>query len=281
MAETGRGLLTAFRDFSTHVAAGKTPPTACRVFFGASLCALSKECGGVRPIAVGMTLRRMVTKSLIKPGSDAIGDFLRPHQLGYATRGGCEAAVHAARHLSASATQTLVFLKLDIKNAFNTIHRSHVLSEVSRKMPSLYRFFYSAYSRPTALLFDSHVIESMTGAPALFSVGLQGVVEKLKARFNTWYLDDASLIEDAPAALADVRTLIPELKKLGLEVNRRKCEMALLNVNEVDREGTLRSFGSLLPELRILTVNELYLLGAPLALQQLLSSMEEKPICSY
>ena len=237
----------------------------------------------MRPIAVGMTLRRMVTKSLIKPGSEVIGDFLRPHQLGYATRGGCEAAVHAARHLSSSATEPLVFIKLDIKNAFNTIHRSHVLAEVSQKMPSLYRFIHSVYSRPTALLFDNHVIESMTGvqqgdpgAPALFAVGLQDVIGRLRARFNTWYLDDASLIDDATTVLADVKVLIPELKKLGLVVNSRKCEVTLLNVNEGDREGILRGLGSVLPDLRVLGRDELCLLGAPLSSQQLLSSMDEK-----
>lgn len=38
------------------------------VFSGASLCALTKKDGGIKPIAVGFTLRRLVVKGSVKFG---------------------------------------------------------------------------------------------------------------------------------------------------------------------------------------------------------------------
>ena len=281
MGEGGRNLLNALRDFASHVAGGLAPPEAGRVFFGASLCAFNKVTGGVRPIAVGLTLRRMTTKALIKPGSETIGEYLRPHQLGYGTKGGCEAAVHSVRQLVDHSSERLVFIKLDIKNAFNSIQRSHILHEVSTNMPNLYKFFYSAYSKASALFFDTHIIESKTGvqqgdpgAPALFSVGIQRAVQGIKSRFNTWYLDDASLIDNHQTVLADIRTLVPELRRLGLEVNSGKCEIIFLNIN--DRDEILREFRSVLPDLRVVELRDASLLGAPLSPEQLVCSMNSK-----
>ena len=52
-------------------------------FFGATLIALSKPDGGVRPIAVGCTLRRLVSKCASKSICAAIGELLAPLQVGY------------------------------------------------------------------------------------------------------------------------------------------------------------------------------------------------------
>ena len=69
---------------------GDTP-----LLFGASLTALNKD-GGVRPIAVGCTLRRLVGKIASTAVIDRMGTFLSPLQLGYGTPLGAETAVHSA-----------------------------------------------------------------------------------------------------------------------------------------------------------------------------------------
>ena len=53
--------------------------------------------GGVRPIAVGCTLRRLVAKIAGQLVVDEMAELLSPRQLGYGVRGGAEAAVHACR----------------------------------------------------------------------------------------------------------------------------------------------------------------------------------------
>jgi len=77
------------------------------VFFGANLHALRKKDGGLRPIAVGLTLRRLVSKvaNSWNARNDArMASFLAPRQLGDEICGGAEAAVHAARVFLGAAT---------------------------------------------------------------------------------------------------------------------------------------------------------------------------------
>ena len=62
-AERGdRELLRTLTSFVNLVLGGKTPPSARPFFFGATLTPLGKEGGGIRPIAVGHTLHRLVAK---------------------------------------------------------------------------------------------------------------------------------------------------------------------------------------------------------------------------
>lgn len=85
--------LTAFVNF---VIRGDVP-IAAQSLHGASLVAFAKMDGGVRPIAVACTLRRLVAKCAGHFICDAMGALLAPLQLGYGTPMGAEAAVHAAR----------------------------------------------------------------------------------------------------------------------------------------------------------------------------------------
>jgi hypothetical protein len=64
---------------------------------GASLCALSKKDGGIRPIAIGSTFRRLASKLGCYYLSGEISNYLKPKQLSFGTRSGCEAAVHSVR----------------------------------------------------------------------------------------------------------------------------------------------------------------------------------------
>ena len=57
-------------------------------FFGASLTALNKKGGGVRPIAVGYTLRRLVAKLAGRMVVGEMANLLAPRQLGYGVLGG-------------------------------------------------------------------------------------------------------------------------------------------------------------------------------------------------
>ena len=67
------------------------------VFFGGRLLALNKKSGGVRPIAVGFTFRRLSSKCADAFGVSHLKSFFHPYQLGVGTPGGCEAAIHSAR----------------------------------------------------------------------------------------------------------------------------------------------------------------------------------------
>ena len=88
------------------------------------MIALSKPGGGVRPIAVGLTLRRLAGKIIMKKLYGKCKDFFYPNQLGVGTPKGAESAVHAVRAYIKSEKMTdKVLLKIDFKNAFNQVSR--------------------------------------------------------------------------------------------------------------------------------------------------------------
>ena len=84
--------------------------------------ALQKKSGGVRPIAIGYTWRRLAAQCANTYAISQLGDSLLPLQLGVATPGGCEAAVHATRRYLATMPDDSVVVKLDFSNAFNSLH---------------------------------------------------------------------------------------------------------------------------------------------------------------
>ena len=79
--------------------------------------------GGLRPVAVGMTLRRLVAKVANRVVVERCVPLLAPCQVGVGVWGGSEAAVHAARAYLESCPSDSGILKLDFKNAFNCIRR--------------------------------------------------------------------------------------------------------------------------------------------------------------
>jgi hypothetical protein len=89
--------MSALTSFVNLVADSRVPPFARPFFFGASLIGLNKRDGGVRPIAIGCTLRRLVAKCCTILIKEDMGALLFPTQLGYGTCHGSEAVVHAAR----------------------------------------------------------------------------------------------------------------------------------------------------------------------------------------
>ena len=141
----GRDPLRALTAFVNFILQGHTPLSVRSSFFGATLIALQKMEGGIRPIAVGLTLRRLVAKCASFHVRQFIGDKLAPLQFGFGTQLGCEAAVHAARMYLANCPSNHLLLKLDFSNAFNCLRRDKMLMAVKNSVPELYNFVFSAH----------------------------------------------------------------------------------------------------------------------------------------
>lgn len=60
------------------------------VTYGATLTALMKKQGGIRPIAVGNTIRRMTAKISCSRIRDDASKYLCPIQMGFAIPGGAD-----------------------------------------------------------------------------------------------------------------------------------------------------------------------------------------------
>jgi len=126
--------------------AGQCPADVVSTFFGGRLIALNKKSGGIRPIAVGFTLRRLVSKCANTHAVSRLAAFFRPVQLGVGTPGGCEAAVHSARRFLESMPKDNVLVKLDFSNAFNCLHRSDMLQSIADRVPELFPSCHAAYA---------------------------------------------------------------------------------------------------------------------------------------
>ena len=138
--------LSALVAFSSLILEGHTPPSVRNFFFGAHLIALGKRDGGVRPTAVGSTLRRLVAKIACGRVVEDMSCLFSPHQLGFGVRGGIEAAVHAGRHFLHNISPGEALIKLDFSNAFNSVRRNCMLCSVLDTCPSIFLLVCSAYS---------------------------------------------------------------------------------------------------------------------------------------
>ena len=116
-------------------------------FFGAKLIAFIKINGGLRPIAIGNTLRHIVSKCA---GSKALSErqnFFGNLRVGCGTKRGAEIAASSFRNLFEhnDNPKCTVLLKLDFKNAFNSLNRETMLNHVYSSRPELYNYTHCAY----------------------------------------------------------------------------------------------------------------------------------------
>jgi len=124
------------------------------VLFGGYVIALEKKSGGIRPIAVGYTLRRIAAKCANSYVTNQVAGYFSPIQLGARTLGGSQAAVHATRRLMMD--QTMV---TSPRARFLQRLQEPVLSTVA----SICRFCHLWYSNPSIIKFDDRTILSQEG----------------------------------------------------------------------------------------------------------------------
>ena len=173
----GSSLEDSLTAFVNLVLAGGVPGPVRPSFFGATLIPFTKKGGGIRPIAVGLTLRRLVAKVAAAAAAPLCAPTLSPLQLGVGVKGGAEAMVHTARRFLESKPNGHAFVKLDFQNAFNSIRRDSMLESVAGMCPGLLPLVSSAYESPSHLWLGDNVLSSEEGVqqgdplgPLLFSI---------------------------------------------------------------------------------------------------------------
>ena len=226
------GFLSALTGFVNTVLGGLCPPSIAPYFFGGRLIALKKKAGGIRPISIGNTLRRLVSKCASTFGINQLGEYFLPHQLGVGTPGGCEAAVHSARRYLSSMPDGHAFVKLDFSNAFNNISRSSMLSSIRDRLPELFSYCFSSYGNSSFLFFGDRIILSQEGTqqgdplgPLIFCNTIHPLLASLSSELNIDYLDDVTLGGPLDNVASDVCQIISAGKSIGLHLNYSKCEI--------------------------------------------------------
>jgi hypothetical protein len=260
-------LLVQLTALVNRIVSNELPDYIRPVLLGANITALNKKNGGIRPIAVGETIRRVACKCVMRQVEPELSSLLVPLQLGCGARAGLDAAIHSTRDKLYSDVESGIFLKLDFRNAFNTIRRDHIADCLQTHVPSLMQLFTACYSEFSYLTFGDKIFFSDEGlqqgdplAPAYFCVGLHDILCGLITPFKTAYLDDLSLLGQAESVLRDLLYLIPACSNIGLELNPEKCELTFLG--ESHESENCQEFYELLPDLKSVPLSEVTLLGA-------------------
>ena len=187
----GGTLISALALFTEMWAKGTLPGTHSPWLCGANLTPLRKPDEGVRPVAVGETLRRVVGKALLST-SVAKEQVARvqPLQVGVGLRNATEAVAMGIQSLvdSRQSTGQWVLLKMDLSNAFNCIDRETVLHETQSRCPALFNYVRYCYHLNAPLFCGGNVLASRTGVhqgcplgPTGFAQGIHSVIERLQA----------------------------------------------------------------------------------------------------
>ena len=223
----------------------------------------------------------MSVKVCSRPVVQALVEELRPVQLGVSTRGGCEAAAHAARRNVRDCRHRRVLLKIDMSNAFNSLRRDSFMSVARVRTPGLYSLLWQAYSSPNRLFFGDDDFASETGTqqgepigPALFALSVDEASRGVQFEFNVFYLDDATLGDSPERANDDLVVLLERLRAFGVEVNGSKCGLTILNDSMLEATEVL--FRGLLPGVRVVVSCDLSLLGVPVDVQGIPGTINEK-----
>lgn len=268
--EAGKRVLKALSQLCNFLLSGRVNEQVCPFLFGASLCALVKKDGGIRPIAVGSVFRRLTAKLACRHVQSGLSDYFMPNQLGVGVKRGCEILIHAVRHYVTSPENSRkVLLKIDYANAFNSISRDIMMKQVIDKVPIVYPFLEQCYRTPSYLFYGNNVILSESGCqqgdpcgPLLFSLTVHPMIEALDTELNSWYLDDATLADTPARVLDNFKKLKVLANEMGLRINANKCELYV--GDDVPNSASLiEQFKKESPGIITVTKSDLSLLGSP------------------
>ena len=221
------------------------------------LTPLAKPDGGIRPIAVGELLYRLVVKVILR--HTAKPDMLLPFQFGVGSTGGVEPMIRAIQQTvdRAPGYTFSQLTSLDFKNAFNTLDRADLATGLRRFAPGLYRAARWAYGSTTDLVLtgnhgQQHLLLSSQGVrqgdpfgPLFFSLGIRTLLDRLSAhlgphRLILAYLDDVYILAHDSQVLADVSSFFDN-QAASLQLNLAKSSTH--TIQDITQSG-LKVLGS-------------------------------------
>ena len=167
------------------------------------MIALHKSSGGIRPIAMGYTWRRICTKYAHLFGILKMSSYLSAIQLEVGVPGGAEAAFHSLRRYVNTMGDDDIIVKLDFANAFNTLRRDTLMETIAKFIQEIYCFVHATYSGEPILQFMNLIIRSLEGpqqgdslASLEFCWSIHPLLKRLVAELRLGFMDDITLREN-------------------------------------------------------------------------------------
>jgi hypothetical protein len=203
------------------------------------LVALDKGGGAVRPIAMSDCLRRAASRAVCIQLAERFQQHFAPLQYGVQAPGGAEQVKLQIDTMLAAHPDWCV-LRVDARNAFNTVSRAAILGELARAFPELLPLAGQFYIRSGRLHFRGEdgrtvTLGSVTGAqqgdplgPMLYALAIHPVLREVARRYRgvalvLGLLDDIHLVGPQRAVAAAFRMLRGLLRERGQQMSPGKC----------------------------------------------------------
>ena len=163
-AQTKRAM-NSLTKFVNLASCGQLPSFVAPTFCTATLTALNKKKIGIRTIAAAEVIRHLVAKCMAKEAAIEAIELFGSKQLGVSVRGSAESTVHATKITfeRMKIVKSAGLLRIDSRNAFTSVKRSHLLGSTKVLMPSIMSFASFFYSKHSDLFFNSSTFDSQTG----------------------------------------------------------------------------------------------------------------------
>ncbi len=246
-----RGLVPALAELVSNIALGRMPYLAYTLLAESTIIPLQKPSGGYRAIAAPGALSKLTARCVAEAVEVKLKDVFKGLQHGVKSPAGREAATLMHR-IAWEKWPDLVFASMDLRNAFNSVHRVAILRAVKRHIPEALPYVSRMLvpqgalhlPRPMQLDADEGVgaepLWSQEGvrqgdplSPALFALAIHDTMVTAMERLHeggvqaliTLYADDISLRGPYKAVRRFLDFVIPELRKIGLECNETKTEV--------------------------------------------------------
>lgn len=212
------------------------------------LVALPKPGGGVRPLAVGEVLCRVISICAVRLAKQAPA-ALAPIQLGVGVPGAIETALHSVRAAMRQHPDWLV-VTLDWRNAFNSVSRRAVLRSVAHVLPELSGWANTLYTQHSALITSGGaVLSSQQGvrqgdpfSPLAFDLAIQPLLNAANAKAVNKgghvgaYHDDVFVMGPPEAVASAVHQIRVQGASIGLQLQPSKCKVTSVAAQEAARQ---------------------------------------------